>query len=147
MTGCNSDDVSCEFNEQFGGGCVCGRVRFTCSRPPFRVSYCHCADCRHVTGAPVSVFVGWKTADVHFEGTPIERQSSAQACRLSCGTCGTPFGYRDERLPEELYLLAGTLDAPEKLHPQCHAWTEEALPWLVIDDELPRYPRFSRSRD
>lgn len=132
---------------KLAGGCACGRVRYRAARRPFQSSYCHCADCRRATGAPVSVMVGFAAEAVAFERAPSERASSAHALRSFCGACGTPIGYRDVRLPGELYLLAGTLDEPGAAPPTCHAWLEEAVGWLRIADELPRYSRFSRPRD
>jgi hypothetical protein len=128
------------------GGCACGRVRYRCRSAPFACSYCHCRDCRKVTGAPVTVFVGVAAADLEIDGAPVERAGTAWARRSFCPDCGTPIDYRDSRLPGERYLLAGTLDRPEAVRPTCHAFTDEAVAWLAIADDLPRYPRFSRSR-
>lgn len=33
------------------------------------------------------------------------------------------------------------LDHPELVAPQEHLWTESAIGWLRLADELPRYPR------
>lgn len=111
------------------------------------VSYCHCADCRRATGAPVTVFVGFDTERISFEaGRPQAYSRHVGVERLFCGGCGSPIGYRDAGLPGELYFYLGVLDEPERYRPQCHAFIGEALTWLLIDDEWPRHHGLSRPR-
>lgn len=128
------------------GGCACGRIRFRCSEEPFFAGYCHCADCRRHTGAPVSLFAGFREDQVTWSGQPAHRQSSAHVRRSFCPECGSPLTYEDDRLPGDVYLLAGAFDEPEVLRPQRHSWTSEALTCLHIADDLPRYPRFAKPR-
>lgn len=129
------------------GGCACGRVRYSAEGRAIWQAYCHCSDCRRTTGAPVSVFVGWPAEAVRFAGAPAERRGGGRAVRGFCADCGTPLSYRDEGLPGEMYLLAGTLDDPTWVRPSCHAFAGEALDWVALADDLPRYPRFSRPRE
>lgn len=127
------------------GGCRCGACRFLASAAPFQVSYCHCSDCRRATGAPVTVFAGFRDAEIEMLG---EDAASWQAVpgisRLFCGQCGTPIGYRDDRLPGETYYYIGVLEEPARFEPRLHAFTAEQLAWLEIGDELPRHAGFSR---
>jgi hypothetical protein len=40
---------------------------------------------------------------------------------------------------EEIFsVVAGSLDRPENLKPECHTNTTSWLPWLKMDDGLPR---------
>jgi hypothetical protein len=39
----------------------------------------------------------------------------------------------------------GSLDDPESVKPRAHQWTDSALSWLTIDDELPRFSDGRRS--
>ncbi len=128
------------------GGCLCGRHRFALTAGPFAVSWCHCNDCRRATGAPAIVFAGVPEDAVDFAEPPAVFASSEHAERWFCSACGTPLAYRDRRLPGELYLLLGTLDEPGRFVPQRHAFASRRLPWLHIDDGLPRHPQFSRPR-
>lgn len=34
----------------FSGGCLCGAVRYTCTRAPVAGAHCHCLDCRRTSG-------------------------------------------------------------------------------------------------
>lgn len=129
------------------GGCRCGRHRLQVTTEPLWVSYCHCTDCRRSTGAPVSVFVGFAEEAVAFDGpVPSVHASSEHAERLFCAHCGTPIGYRDRRLENELYLMVGVLDEPERYVPARHAFVSGQLAWLHIADDLPRHARCTRER-
>ena len=46
-------------------------------------------------------------------------------------------------LEDRVQVTLGSLDRPEKVRPDDHVWTESQLPWLRIDDDLPRFPRTS----
>ncbi len=49
------------------------------------------------------------------------------------------MGYRSDRLQGEIHALVASLDAPEEFTPTVHYFHREALPWLHIQDGLPRY--------
>lgn len=128
------------------GSCLCRQHRVQAIGEPFWISYCHCRDCRKATGAPATVFVGFHEDDVKFDNRPSVYSSSPSVERLFCGRCGTPLGYRDKNLAGEIYLLVGIFEGPELFQPERHAWVSEQLPWLHIEDELPRHAEFSRPR-
>ena len=129
------------------GNCSCGRVQFRTESAPFQVSYCHCSDCRKATGAPVTVFIGFDSQNILFTRVyPDIHRSEPMIQRLFCATCGTPIGYIDDRLPNETYFYAGSLEDPSKFKPELHSWVSEKLDWLEINDQLPHYERFSRMR-
>lgn len=129
------------------GRCRCGTYRFRVSAEPIQVSYCHCSDCRRATGAPVTVFAGFREDEVELLGEEAAvHRPAPEVERLFCSRCGTPIGYRDLRLPDEIYYYLGLLDEPSRLVPQLHAFETERLAWLHIVDDLPRFERFSRSR-
>jgi hypothetical protein len=46
------------------GTCFCGAVEIEAAGAPLEMGYCHCASCRHYSGAPLSAFLLWRTADV-----------------------------------------------------------------------------------
>jgi hypothetical protein len=46
-------------------------------------------------------------------------------------------------LEDRVQVTLGSLDRPEKVRPDDHVWTESQLPWLRINDDLPRFPRTS----
>ena len=127
------------------GSCRCGLIGAETAIEPFWVSYCHCRDCRKQTGAPVMAFVGFKEGDLAWHGTPQTWHSSG-VTRSFCGHCGSQIGYRDDKLPGEVYLSLGFMDEPENYPPRLHAFERRRLPFLHIADDLPRYDGFSIDR-
>ncbi|PZO82417.1 MAG: GFA family protein [Mesorhizobium amorphae] len=125
--------------------CRCGSIGAESRAAPFLVSYCHCRDCRKQTGAPVSAFVGFREGDLSFTGNP-QRWRVGPVERSFCAQCGSQIGYRDDDLPGEVYLFLGFMDEPERYPPTLHAFETRRLPFLHIDDDLPRYPDFSVER-
>ena len=119
----------------FAGGCLCGAIRYRAGAEPIWVAYCHCASCRRATGAPVTAYAGFSAADfTYVGGAPAHYASSPGVRRSFCSRCGTPLTYEGERWPGEVHVLLGTLDRPERLEPQGHAFREEQIPWLRLDD-------------
>ena len=49
------------------------------------------------------------------------------------------MGYRSDKLPDEIHGLTANLNRQDELTPEVHYFTREALPWIHIADELPRY--------
>ena len=72
-------------------------------------------------------------------GTPRERRSSAHAVRTFCADCGTPIAFRSDLQPDTLDVTVASLDTPELVAPRQHIWMRSALPWMRLDDDLPRY--------
>ena len=127
---------------------MCGGVRVKVSgRPSEGVIYCHCRDCRRWSGAPVSLFAGYRTEQVEIErGTPKVYCSSPGVSRSFCGDCGAALSYEDERLPGEVYMPTGVFDDPELFEPEVHDWDSQRLGWFDVRDGLPRYERSCKPR-
>ncbi|WP_299587013.1 GFA family protein [uncultured Tateyamaria sp.] len=116
--------------------CYCGASRWTHDGPPLLVAYCHCGDCRRWTGAPVAAFAAFENTGLHIPGT---RHSHTQGVeRWNCSACGSPLAARFDYLPGQTYVPVGVLDQAETLQPVLHSHADRALPWLHIDDDLPR---------
>lgn len=130
------------------GHCLCGAVELRLSGEPLSITYCHCTTCRRATGGPLAVFVGYEVAQIAYpKRQPRSFASSSGIDRPFCADCGTRIGYADAELPGRLYLHIGILDRPEGFVPQWHAFESQRLPWLHIDDDLPRYDAFSIKRE
>jgi hypothetical protein len=121
------------------GGCRCGAVRFEASAEPHHVSYCHCADCRRATGAPVSAFAGFKEDEVTIAGETLRTFENGPVKRSFCGKCGSPIAYADERLAGRIYFMLGAMDMPAYFKPTLHAYVREQLPFVHMPDGLPRH--------
>ena len=121
-------------NGDASGRCYCGAhsvraVGF------LSAAYCHCADCRRITGAPVAAFGAYQT--VRIEPSVLPKSFVRGVTRWACQSCGSALAATFDYLPGQTYVPLGILDAPPA--PQMHCHTDSAVPWLHIDDDLPRH--------
>jgi hypothetical protein len=127
------------------GGCLCGAVRYECAADPGNASYCHCDDCKRATGGPYTVGVLARAADLRILGGQVKgytsiADSGRKITREFCPNCGSPLFTRAEKLPDSVFLKAGSLDEPQQVKPSCQTWTKRAVPWTHIDEKLPCFP-------
>ncbi|MEM6971706.1 MAG: GFA family protein [Pseudomonadota bacterium] len=122
----------------FTGRCYCGATRITMAAPPEVVAYCHCADCRRWTGAPVAAFAAFGASSVTVTPDPGAWSVVPGVARRTCPVCGSPMTAAFDYLAGQIYVPLGVIDQAEALQPGLHAHADAALPWLRIDDGLPR---------
>jgi hypothetical protein len=79
------------------------------------------------------------------KGTPSWYQSSEHGRRAFCPTCGTPLFFTSTHYADYVDITAGSLDHPERLTPDRHVYEPDRIPWLVMNDGLPRHVGDSRS--
>ncbi len=123
------------------GGCLCGRVRYEVRDEAAAVGYCHCRMCQLALGAPLNAWAAFRKSDVRFSGDPPRLyRSSPIAVRAFCAECGTSLYTEIEGAGSSEYysIRLATLDNPEAFPPACHFGVESQLPWLNIEDDLPR---------
>lgn len=126
------------------GGCLCGAVRFEAAGDPVRVVSCHCGQCRRASGAAFLTFAHFpKDGFTWLREPPTRYRSSSYAERGFCPKCGSTLTMHEDVLDDRVQVTLGSLDRPADVSPDDHVWTEDQLPWLTIEDELPRFPRSS----
>ena len=121
------------------GGCLCGRVRYRCTGPGFDAGYCHCRSCRRASGAPYVAWVTFRNEDFTLTGEAAVHRSSPAVVRRFCPACGTPLTYAHCDAPGQLDVTIASFDDPGSFEPAYHIWLDHALPWVALDDGLPRY--------
>lgn len=129
------------------GRCYCGATMIQVEKAPDAVAYCHCADCRRVTGAPVAAFAAFDETAVAF--TPNEGRkvmANPGVTRTFCETCGSPLTGRYDYLPGKVYIAVSLLDQADDYAPELHAHVSKQLEWLHIDDDLERFENSARER-
>ena len=132
--------------DKLTGGCLCGAVRYEATGEPLQVAHCHCEGCRRSTGAAFATGVCFPVESViwtHQE--PISYQSSENFARLFCSCCGSSVAQHNQSTGT-LWPLVGTLDHPESVAPESHMFTKDQIPWIKLDDGLPRYSTFASTR-
>ncbi len=121
------------------GGCLCGALRYR-AEAPLWVAHCHCQDCRKATGAAFATYIGFANQSFEYlSGEPATFESSPGVHRGFCARCGSSLSYRSKRWPDEVHIMAATVDTPEALEPQGHVYCSEKLSWIHLDDGLPQH--------
>lgn len=125
------------------GKCQCGAIRYEAEGEPAYSALCHCVDCRASAGAPM---VGWALFPedkVTISGDAVRYQSSENATRHFCGTCGTGLFYTNPVVfPGAIDIQTATLDDPAALPPQAQIQMAEAAPWMAHMQDLPSFERY-----
>lgn len=126
------------------GRCLCGAVRYRATADPIRAVNCHCGMCRRHSGAAFMSFVHFPIAAFAWTaGEPERYRSSPEAERGFCAQCGSTLTMHEAVLDDRVQVALGSLDRPDDVRPDDHVWTESQLPWLQIEDRLPRFKRSS----
>ena len=125
------------------GGCQCGAVRYEASGEPIVVALCHCSMCRRASAAPAVAWAMYEEAQVRMtHAAPTIYQSSTEARRGFCASCGTQISFTADYIPGLIDLTVGSFDRPQDLPPSLHYWESRRLPWVRFADDLPRHPEF-----
>ena len=132
-------EVAVSDSGAYEGGCLCGKIRWRASGKELYAMHCHCGQCKKHTGSAFATGAVFKPGDVAWVNEePTFYQSSQNVKRGFCSRCGSPVSWH--YLDDEIALYLGSFDHPEEIQPSAHMMTEKQLPWLKIDDGLPRYP-------
>ena len=126
------------------GGCLCGSVRYAYEGEVGPAGYCHCADCRRVSGSAFGISVrvaasGFSiVAGVSKSFTKLS-DSGRPVARFFCGDCGSPLYTLPPLHPEAVFIKAGSLDDPNVVKPNRQAWTRSRVDWAEIDPAITSY--------
>ena len=123
------------------GGCLCGAVRYSYTGEIGAAGYCHCADCRRVSGSAFGISVPVTAAGFTItKGTPKSFTKAGDSGRLVtrffCADCGSPLYTLPPLHPDRLFIKAGSLDDPGFVRPNRQAWTASKVDWAEIDPDI-----------
>lgn len=123
------------------GRCLCGGIRFEVSQPAVGTGMCHCRMCQRAIGASLDAWTAFPRESVKFtNGKPKYYRSSLIAERGFCANCGSSLAIRyfAPDLSKFLIMMTACLDNPEDFAPTWHGGIESQMPWLEIQDDIPR---------
>jgi hypothetical protein len=124
------------------GGCLCGAVRFEYSGSMEAAAYCHCSDCRRVTGSAFNVSLPMLLTQFRIvRGAPRGYARMADSgntlTRYFCSECGSPLFTSSPVHPDRVYVKGGALDDPSLVRPGTQRWLRSRVPWADIPPDLP----------
>lgn len=119
------------------GSCYCKKIRFEVVGELRGIIYCHCAQCRKISGHYLAASAA-KNDELTVTGEVTWFRSSDMAERGFCGDCGTHMFWRADG---ENYtsIEAGAFDEETKLYGEKHIYVESKGAYYEINDGLPQY--------
>jgi len=124
------------------GRCLCGAVIWTHLAEVTRNLVCHCEDCQRATSAPFAAFLGLRPEQVTWTGEITDYESSPQTYRGFCPRCGTRLYFRSDKWPEEIHVLAATLDYLDAYVPTAQVVLRSRRQWLDGLADIPGHQGF-----
>jgi hypothetical protein len=110
------------------------------SRPELMLEDSVGEHCRRTSGAPFLTWVEVDPSRLRFvSGTPNRYESRPLVTRQCCPNCGTQLTYQHAEEPDIIDVTACSLDTPGEVTPEDHVWCDRMVPWLGMDDDLPRF--------
>lgn len=128
------------YDGRFDGGCFCGSIRFR-FHDVYDSGYCHCSICRRSSGAALMAFANTPSDNFALtQGAPSFVATSAEFERGFCPACGTVMFSRsiDPARWAFVSVHLGAVDRAAEIAPAVHICAADRLPWLHLDDVLPR---------
>lgn len=126
--------------------CLCGAVTIACGEPLGPGAYCHCADCRKVTGSAFGVNIPFDAAQFRVLSGEIgsftkTADSGNELTRFFCRNCGSPLYGLSPQHPGRIYVRAGVLDDSSFVRPAYESWCQSRVDWSVPGPDLPAYAK------
>src|SRR6267142_7112810 len=115
------------------GGCLCGGVRYRLHEQPKQLSDCHCVDCRRASAAPFVTWGSFRREKIELLSGELRKVPHADRLRSFAACCGTPLFFQDNEEAPAIDVTIASLDRPEGYVPEVAIWTEDRLPWVLLD--------------
>ena len=121
--------------------CRCGQLKATVTGEPFRVSVCHCLNCKKRSGSAFAAQARWPKSQATIEGTSRTfvklADSGNRAIFHFCPECGSDVYYRidgkfDDKFNDLVAIPLGAFDDPFFLKPAFSVWESRKHDWIEI---------------
>jgi hypothetical protein len=114
------------------GQCHCGRISFTATIDPSRVSICHCTDCQTLTGSPFRVTVLSARDNIRLAGAVPKMyvkigDSGGKRRQYFCSECGTPMFTSGDDETSEWGIRWGCIRQRAGFRPARQIWRRSAV--------------------
>lgn len=115
------------------GQCLCGACRYEVSAQPEFAIRCYCRDCQQVSGGGHLPQVAFARAALSFNGPVREFKKLSDAGNALvfsfCGDCGTPLFKRTSKMPDRVFVTAGSLSNPPALDIDQKVFEDSRADW------------------
>ena len=135
------------------GHCACGEVEYELSNDPMIVHACHCTDCQRLTGSAFVINMWIEAKNVNLLTGKLSSKTLAGGDGSDhdvffCLSCGTYVWSQYHRAPgENLFIRAGTLEAPHEIKPDVHIFVRSKAPWLELPADAVSFEAYYDRKD
>ncbi|MEH6551685.1 MAG: GFA family protein [Pseudomonadales bacterium] len=132
-------------NRKISGGCLCGAVKFTVNDSFDNFYFCHCEQCRKVSGSSHASNLLTKIGNIEwlsgFNKTVRFDHKDGAFTKVFCSVCGSGLPHKSQS-GECLVVPAGSLDAEPSLTPQAQIFCSEKAGWFTAGIKAPENSGF-----
>jgi len=129
------------------GSCLCGNIKFEYFGQLGPSSYCHCDDCKKVTGSAFLVSIRLHAKDLKIVSENSIKSFSKKSdignliIREFCENCGSPLFTISPHNPDFIWVKAGCFDEFDIIKPIHQSWTDSKVEWANIPKNLKSYEK------
>lgn len=133
----------------YKGGCLCGKVRFEIMGEIKSIIMCHCSQCRKAQGSAFATngivdvdnftFVSGEDELTSYETSPGKK-------RYFCKQCGSPILSRIKSVPATVRVRLGTISSDIAERPVAHIFASSKANWEDIEDDIPQFETYEPGR-
>lgn len=134
----------------YGGGCLCGNVRFEITGPIQNIVYCHCSQCRKAQGSAFATNGVVRASEFKIlsgSDNLTSYESTPGQTKYFCKHCGSPIMSKTESKPDQIRVRLGTIESDILERPSAHIFVTSKANWEEINGDLPRYEGYEPGRD
>jgi hypothetical protein len=125
------------------GSCLCGAVQFEVTEPFVTLSFCHCTNCKRISGGVGTASGRVPTSAIHvLSGEDALRtyQPAEGTAKTFCSVCGSNLFGGGWPESEFASVRLATIDSPFEQRPEAHIYVRSLAAWETLpDDGLPRF--------
>lgn len=125
------------------GSCLCGGVRFEIREPFISLTFCHCTNCKRISGG-VGTANGRARSDwievKHGRELLTTYQPDEGTAKTFCSACGSNLFGGGWPEAEHASVRLSAIDDGLEQKPERHIFVRSVAPWETLpDDGLPRH--------
>ncbi len=119
--------------------CQCGQLAVDCAGDPFRISVCHCLNCKQRSGSAFAAQARFAVGDVTITGasgkwTRISDEGNAAHFHF-CPQCGSNVYYFIDQMPDVIAVPIGGFAEPGFPPPEYSVYEGRKHAWVEIVGE------------
>ncbi len=128
------------------GSCLCGTVKYSVTTEIKKFYFCHCEQCRKITGSSFASNILAKPSTVSWVSgsEKIKRfdyPGPKSYTKVFCSECGSGLPFLNER-GNTLFIPAGSLDSDLKIKPDCNIFWSDKASWYEEGIEVQKCAEF-----